>query len=66
MARFVLALDQGTTSSRAILFDGRGRPVAAALAGLAVGVWKSMGQISGIAGWDRASGTARHWANPGA
>jgi glycerol kinase len=30
MARFVLALDQGTTSSRAILFDRRGRPVASA------------------------------------
>jgi glycerol kinase len=30
MARYVLALDQGTTSSRAILFDRRGRPVAAA------------------------------------
>ena len=29
-ARFVLALDQGTTSSRAILFDGAGRPVASA------------------------------------
>ena len=28
MARFVLALDQGTTSSRAILFDERGAPVA--------------------------------------
>src|SRR5574338_503740 len=28
MGRFVLALDQGTTSSRAILFDERGRPVA--------------------------------------
>ena len=30
MTRFVLALDQGTTSSRAILFDRRGRPVASA------------------------------------
>jgi glycerol kinase len=30
MARYVLALDQGTTSSRAILFDRRGRPVASA------------------------------------
>jgi glycerol kinase len=29
-ARFVLALDQGTTSSRAILFDRAGRPVASA------------------------------------
>jgi len=28
--RYVLALDQGTTSSRAILFDEEGRPVAAA------------------------------------
>jgi len=28
--RFVLALDQGTTSSRAILFDAEGRPVALA------------------------------------
>ena len=28
--RFVLALDQGTTSSRAILFDASGRPVATA------------------------------------
>ncbi|TAJ17733.1 MAG: glycerol kinase, partial [Dehalococcoidia bacterium] len=28
MPRFVLALDQGTTSSRAILFDERGRTVA--------------------------------------
>ncbi|MBA3848777.1 MAG: glycerol kinase [Opitutus sp.] len=26
MARFILALDQGTTSSRAIVFDRRGRP----------------------------------------
>mgnify|MGYP003346354317 CR=1 FL=1 len=26
--RCVLALDQGTTSSRAILFDGRGQPMA--------------------------------------
>ena len=30
MTRCVLALDQGTTSSRAILFDRRGRPVACA------------------------------------
>jgi glycerol kinase len=30
MNRFVLALDQGTTSSRAILFDRRGRPAASA------------------------------------
>src|SRR5512134_1567610 len=30
MARYVLALDQGTTSSRAILFDRNGRPVATA------------------------------------
>jgi glycerol kinase len=30
MTRYVLALDQGTTSSRAILFDRRGRPVASA------------------------------------
>lgn len=30
MPKFVLALDQGTTSSRAILFDREGRPVAAA------------------------------------
>jgi glycerol kinase len=30
MAQYVLALDQGTTSSRAILFDGRGVPVAMA------------------------------------
>jgi len=28
--QYVLALDQGTTSSRAILFDRRGRPVATA------------------------------------
>jgi len=28
MGRYILALDQGTTSSRAILFDGRGRAVA--------------------------------------
>ncbi len=28
MSRFVLALDQGTTSSRALLFDAEGRPVA--------------------------------------
>ena len=32
MARFVLALDQGTTSSRAILFDEAGRPGASAQA----------------------------------
>src|SRR5208283_3357781 len=30
MTRCVLALDQGTTSTRAILFDRRGRPVASA------------------------------------
>jgi len=30
MTRCVLAIDQGTTSSRAILFDRRGRPVASA------------------------------------
>ena len=30
MARFILALDQGTTSSRAILFDHDGNPVASA------------------------------------
>ena len=30
MGPFVLAIDQGTTSSRAILFDARGRPVTAA------------------------------------
>ena len=29
MARYVMALDQGTTSSRAILFDESGAPVAA-------------------------------------
>ena len=28
MSRYILALDQGTTSSRAILFDRRGRPIA--------------------------------------
>src|SRR5690348_5421381 len=28
--RYILALDQGTTSSRAILFDAEGRPVALA------------------------------------
>jgi glycerol kinase len=30
MAKYILALDQGTTSSRAILFDDAGRPVASA------------------------------------
>lgn len=30
MADFIMALDQGTTSSRAIIFDREGRPVAAA------------------------------------
>lgn len=30
MSRYVMALDQGTTSSRAILFDHAGRPVASA------------------------------------
>ena len=30
MKQFVLALDQGTTSSRAILFDAQGSPVASA------------------------------------
>ncbi len=30
MRRFILALDQGTTSSRAIVFDGRGRAIATA------------------------------------
>ena len=30
MAKYILALDQGTTSSRAILFDEAGRPVASA------------------------------------
>ncbi len=30
MKKFILALDQGTTSSRAILFDKEGRPVASA------------------------------------
>ncbi|HEV8074012.1 MAG TPA: FGGY family carbohydrate kinase, partial [Opitutaceae bacterium] len=30
MPRFVLALDQGTTSSRAIVFDRGGRPRASA------------------------------------
>src|SRR5579875_2611111 len=30
MARFILALDQGTTSSRAMLFDAAGRPVSMA------------------------------------
>ncbi len=30
MTKYILALDQGTTSSRAILFDRRGRPVAQA------------------------------------
>ena len=32
-ARYILALDQGTTSSRAILFDRDGEPVASAQAG---------------------------------
>ena len=26
--KYILALDQGTTSSRAVLFDGDGKPVA--------------------------------------
>ena len=30
MPRYVMALDQGTTSSRAILFDRAGQPVASA------------------------------------
>ncbi|MEK9777096.1 MAG: FGGY family carbohydrate kinase, partial [Quisquiliibacterium sp.] len=30
MSRYILALDQGTTSSRSILFDHRGEPVAMA------------------------------------
>src|SRR5215471_18770493 len=30
MARYILALDQGTTSSRAIVFDAHGRPVSVA------------------------------------
>ena len=30
MTRYILALDQGTTSSRSILFDHDGRPVATA------------------------------------
>ncbi|HKB48645.1 MAG TPA: FGGY family carbohydrate kinase, partial [Ktedonobacterales bacterium] len=30
MARYILALDQGTTSSRAILFDHEGAPVSVA------------------------------------
>ena len=30
MAKYILALDQGTTSSRAILFNEAGQPVAAA------------------------------------
>ena len=30
MAKYILALDQGTTSSRAILFDEGGQPVAVA------------------------------------
>src|SRR6185437_15462139 len=30
MARYILALDQGTTSSRAMLFDAAGRPVSVA------------------------------------
>ncbi len=33
-ARYILALDQGTTSSRAILFDHSGRPVGSAQRGL--------------------------------
>ena len=28
MNRYILALDQGTSSSRAIVFDGRGRTLA--------------------------------------
>ncbi|OWY02886.1 hypothetical protein B6V75_13575, partial [Thioclava sp. F1Mire-8] len=30
MASYILAIDQGTTSSRAIVFDGALRPVASA------------------------------------
>jgi glycerol kinase len=30
MARYILALDQGTTSSRAIIFDEQGKPIASA------------------------------------
>jgi glycerol kinase len=30
MSKYVLALDQGTTSSRAIVFDRRGSPIATA------------------------------------
>lgn len=40
---FVLALDQGTTSTRAILFDGTGRAVASAA--------RPVGQIYPRAGW---------------
>ncbi len=35
MDQFILALDQGTTSSRAILFDQSGRPVASGSRGIA-------------------------------
>jgi len=41
--RYILALDQGTTSSRAILFDEHGRPVSAAQ--------RELGQIFPQPGW---------------
>ena len=58
MSRFVLALDQSTTSSRAIVFDRRGRAVATALgaaylAGLAVGFWKDRAEIARLWSADR-------------
>ncbi len=43
MARYILALDQGTTSSRAILFDAAGQPVAS--------VQKEFPQIYPQPGW---------------
>ncbi len=42
-ARYVLAIDQGTTSTRAIVFDAAGRPVASAQ--------KELPQIFPKSGW---------------
>lgn len=52
MAKYVMALDAGTTSNRCILFDEKG-PVcvettamgAAYLAGLAVGYWENKEKV---------------------
>lgn len=54
MANYILALDQGTTSSRSIVFDEAGQPVAAAQ--------QEFPQIFPKPGWSQTPTHAGRWS----